>query len=132
MTDHMGDRMDVPWRVGRKLGRTLYAVDPGNEDRNCDYFLGILDDPVIAVHICETHNADLARRRGANDQVKLMTELQEAINALPGAAGVVIEDEWGQKYDLVRAYTVGKNGDDPGLVLKVRMHPQHPDQERAR
>lgn len=61
----MTEYMDVPWRVGRKLGRTIYAVDEGNEDRNCDFFLGIMDDAVIAVYICETHNADLATRRGA-------------------------------------------------------------------
>jgi hypothetical protein len=58
------DHWDTPWRVGRKLGRTIYAVDEGNEDRWCDAFLGIMDDPVIAAQIVETHNAELAGRRG--------------------------------------------------------------------
>lgn len=47
------------WRVGRKLGRTLYAqigAEPGLED----VVLGMVDDARIAQAICDEHNAQLA------------------------------------------------------------------------
>jgi hypothetical protein len=64
----------------------------------------------------------------AADNLKLLAQLQDAIQALPDwRVPVVVEDEWGQKFDLVRAFAIGKNTDDLGLVLKIRMHAQHPD-----
>lgn len=60
------DFTDYPWRVGRKLKRTIYAVNEGTEDRDTDHFLGILDSWIVAAHLVETHNVDLARRRGVS------------------------------------------------------------------
>lgn len=54
---------DHPWRVGRKLGRTLYAQlgpDPGEGD----LLLGMLDDAELAAYIVELHNASLRQRGG--------------------------------------------------------------------
>jgi len=62
------------------------------------------------------------------ENLKLLTELQEAINSLPTlTAEVVVEDEWGQKYDLIRSFAIGQRTDDSGLVLKIRMRGVHPD-----
>lgn len=55
--------MDRPWRIGRSLGRTIYAVDEASEDRKADEYLGMMDDRAIAAHIVETHNAELNTRR---------------------------------------------------------------------
>lgn len=44
-----------PWRTGRKLGRTVYAVI-GNEPSDGDLFIGIMDTPKLAAMVVEQHN----------------------------------------------------------------------------
>lgn len=56
---------DYPWRVGRKLKRTIYAVNEDTDNRDSDHLLGMFDSWVVAAHVVEVHNADLARRRGS-------------------------------------------------------------------
>lgn len=47
-----------PWRVGRKLGRTIYvSLDPDEPDN--DLLIGIMDIPALAKMVVETHNASL-------------------------------------------------------------------------
>lgn len=41
--------------------------------------------------------------------------------------GLIIEDEWGARYTLVRMMAIGRRTTDPGLVFKVRRLSQHPD-----
>jgi hypothetical protein len=48
-----------PWRVGRKVGRTIYA-QLGDEPSDDDPLIGVMDAPELAVHICLIHNQDLA------------------------------------------------------------------------
>jgi hypothetical protein len=50
----------LPWRVGSQLGRTLYAV---NSKGGGDMVFGMVDDPIIAQYICETHNKALEADR---------------------------------------------------------------------
>lgn len=50
-----------PWRVGRKLGRTIYCRI-SDEDSDDDFLLGMVDNADIAQHICDVHNAALAAR----------------------------------------------------------------------
>lgn len=57
--EDLADLMGLPWRVGRKLGRTVYAMDGEDDNRNCDTFLGIMDTRTVAEHIVEAHNAAL-------------------------------------------------------------------------
>lgn len=45
--------------------------------------------------------------------------LRAAIADLPDTAGILLEDDWGRKYDLVRARAIGTRTDDPGLILHV-------------
>ena len=55
------------------------------------------------------------------ENMKLLKELQQAINSLPTlTAPVILEDDWGRKYDLIRSFGIGQRTDDPGLVLKIR------------
>jgi hypothetical protein len=46
------------WRIGRKLGRTLYAM-LGDEPSDHDVLLGMVDDPLLAEYIVAVHNARL-------------------------------------------------------------------------
>lgn len=52
---------DVPWRVGRHLGRTVYAM-LGDEPSDDDPVLGMLDTPELAAEACAGHNALLEAR----------------------------------------------------------------------
>lgn len=50
------------WRVGRKVGRTIYAqvnAEPSNEDR----LIGVMDTPALARVAVEAHNGP-ARQQG--------------------------------------------------------------------
>jgi len=47
----------MTWRVGRKLGRTLYRqVDDGPDDK--DEFLGIMETRALAEHVVSLVNRD--------------------------------------------------------------------------
>lgn len=48
----------LPWRTGRHLGRTVYAV-VGDEPSDGDPFLGIFDSADIAAAVVVQHNAAL-------------------------------------------------------------------------
>lgn len=43
------------WRVGRKLGRTIY-LQTGSQPSDHDIFLGMMDTSAIAEHIVDLHN----------------------------------------------------------------------------
>ena len=64
MTD--GDYSQVPWRVGRSVGRTIYAVvDP---DADKQVLIGMMDTRELAADAVESHNflltfEDPAQRR---------------------------------------------------------------------
>jgi hypothetical protein len=47
----------VPWRTGRTVGRTIYAVD-----KNVDRLIAVADTPRLADHIVHAHNAWLTAR----------------------------------------------------------------------
>jgi hypothetical protein len=54
------DARSLPWRQGRKVGRTLYAV-VGDEPSDDDVLIGVLDTPELAALAVLDHN--LAMRR---------------------------------------------------------------------
>lgn len=48
-----------PWRVGRSIGRTIYACPPGSTPRNGDFVIGMMDSPEIAEEAVRAHNERL-------------------------------------------------------------------------
>lgn len=47
-----------PWRVGRKLGRTIYVAD-GEDDTGCASLLGMMETEDIARYVVDLHNRTL-------------------------------------------------------------------------
>jgi hypothetical protein len=52
------DPLTMPWRTGRKVGRTIYAQN-GDEPHDTDALIGLLDTPQLADHAVKAHNAVL-------------------------------------------------------------------------
>lgn len=50
----------LPWRAGRKVGRTIYAAH-GDEPSDEDELIGMMDTRALAAAAVEAHNASLAR-----------------------------------------------------------------------
>ena len=48
-----------PWRVGRKVGRTIYAL-VGGEPSDEDELIGVMDSIAVASTAVEAHNATLS------------------------------------------------------------------------
>lgn len=55
----MFDIFAHPWRVGRKLGRTIYCMTH-DLDSDDDFLLGMVDTVEVAQYICMVHNQHLA------------------------------------------------------------------------
>lgn len=49
-----GRALQLPWRTGAKVGRTIYA-----SDRGVDRLVAVADTPRLADHIVRVHNASL-------------------------------------------------------------------------
>lgn len=50
----------VFWRVGHKLGRTVYAItDKQGSGVDADTFIGIMETPQLAAIVCDEHNAHI-------------------------------------------------------------------------
>ena len=52
----MPDPVSLPWRVGRKVGRTIYAVVYG-EASDDDILVGMMDTEELAERVVADHNA---------------------------------------------------------------------------
>jgi hypothetical protein len=52
----MTDALTIPWRVGRTVGRTIYA-QPGDQPHNHDPLIGLMDTPQLAENAVHAHNA---------------------------------------------------------------------------
>lgn len=48
----------VPWRIGRSVGRTIYARLAGSNPDG-DVLIGLMDSPEIAVNVVVSHNERL-------------------------------------------------------------------------
>lgn len=67
------ERDDVPWRVGRKVGRTIYQVS-GSEPSDADELIGVMDTPELAEKAVAGHNyllGYLLAARGVSRQEKI-------------------------------------------------------------
>lgn len=54
--------IDAYWRVGRKVGRTIYA-QAGDEPSDDDVLIGVMDTPDLAAIAVLHHNAVVAASR---------------------------------------------------------------------
>jgi hypothetical protein len=45
----------LPWRTGRKVGRTIYAV-VGKEPSDRDVLIGMMDSALLAADVVMAHN----------------------------------------------------------------------------
>ncbi len=59
----MPDLTLLPWRVGRKVGRTIYAVVSDNPSDD-DWLIGMMDTRELAAEAVSAHNARLEREVG--------------------------------------------------------------------
>lgn len=55
------DILEVPWRVGGQVGRTIY-IDPPNEEKHPSFLIGMMDSEEIAQHVVECHNLYLQNK----------------------------------------------------------------------
>jgi hypothetical protein len=61
-----GNPLNVPWRVGRSVGRTIYAYPfPDRPPCEHDPLLGIMDTPALADAAVRAHNDEVARSAGS-------------------------------------------------------------------
>lgn len=58
VTDEPAAFAAVPWRVGRKVGRTIYAL-LGDELSDADVLIGVMDTPELAKEAVDAHNLQL-------------------------------------------------------------------------
>jgi hypothetical protein len=49
----------APWRVGRSVGRTVYA-QLGHDPGDADVLIGVFDNAALALEAVAAHNARLA------------------------------------------------------------------------
>lgn len=57
----MDNPLELLWRVGRKLKRTIYAM-LGDQPSEDDLLLGVFDEESVAQHIVDIHNKNLEGR----------------------------------------------------------------------
>lgn len=50
------DAVALPWRTGRRVGRTIYA-QAGPEASDDDPLIGVMDTPELAAEAVDAHNA---------------------------------------------------------------------------
>ena len=58
MTKRLFSPIGVPWRIGRKVGRTIYA-QTGAEPSDHDPLIGVMDSKALAIEAVQRHNEAL-------------------------------------------------------------------------
>lgn len=52
----MGRERTLPWRVGRKVGRTIYAIGDQDGPEGDGVLIGVMDTAELAREAVEAHN----------------------------------------------------------------------------
>lgn len=55
------DPRDFPWRIGRRVGRTIY-LDDNPDPNDGSKLIGVMDTPELAVEAVAGHNVLLRKR----------------------------------------------------------------------
>lgn len=71
-----GNPLRVPWRVGRKVGRTIYAC-PFDPPSDSDPLIGLMDTPELAEYAVRAHNDEIDAK-GDIDRFDAHVALPEA------------------------------------------------------
>jgi hypothetical protein len=74
--------IDVPWRTGTQVLRTIYACPPGSSHRNGEVLIGLMDTAELAREVVEAHNARIetdARVMALESKLKTAEELDAEI-----------------------------------------------------
>ncbi len=61
MNERFADILDLRWRAGRKVGRTVYA-QLGSEPSDNDPIIGMFDSVELAARAVKDHNSNLEHR----------------------------------------------------------------------
>lgn len=56
--------LESPWRVGRKVGRTVYVVSEHHPSGDGGPLIGVMDTKEIAAKVVEDHNARIEEKVG--------------------------------------------------------------------
>ncbi len=70
----------LPWRTGRKVGRTIYAhraTEPSDEDP----LIGVMDTPELAADIVKRHNEVFGGDTGIVDLLNALRPVAEKLRA---------------------------------------------------
>lgn len=67
MSERLAYPFDRPWRVGRKVGRTIY-VQEGAEPSDDDMLIGLMDSEYLAEVVVDAVNAQHATEAGGRDE----------------------------------------------------------------
>lgn len=65
---------NLHWRVGRKVGRTIYAVGFNGLDH--DLLVGVMDTPALATEAVRAHNLRLVRESTLRDARSAVRDAQ--------------------------------------------------------
>lgn len=65
---HKAEAIFMPWRMGRKIGRTVYA-QVADEPSDDDVLIGVMDSRILAADVVASHNAVLTARPDRDDGV---------------------------------------------------------------
>lgn len=60
---------DFPWRVGRSVGRTIYAIR-GPVATKSDVLIGVMDTPHLAAEAVACHNTKLGWAEPEEDDAR--------------------------------------------------------------
>lgn len=71
MADETPDLLSLPWRVGRHVGRTIYAQGGAEASREDDELIGVMDSPLLAAEACAAHNERLRARQTGTSRPSL-------------------------------------------------------------
>jgi hypothetical protein len=111
MREQIGERtmtdraVSLPWRVGRTVGRTIYA-QADDDHTDAGLLIGVLDTRGLAAEACASHNATISvqidsspqqrARRAFNELCQAVDELSDddARDFMGDAVSVFVSDWW--------------------------------------
>jgi hypothetical protein len=100
-----------PWRVGRKLGRTLY-IQIGTDAGYYDTFIGLMESPALAAEVCKAMNhwmqcdclEDCYAHRHYNVETEMDDRGRVTTRHIPKDSAVVVAPDVDQEREADQCY----------------------------